>query len=488
MKGNIDILLDLAIYFTQGLLLVMLLKTAQARFSFKKPYTNNAILLMQYVGIQMFLHNSALVKNLFYGKSMVINDTRLSIIIVLISMFVTCVVSLFLFKENKLKIIYYVVTFYSVMELLKIAVYPILSWLLTKLVFLNQYFYLEKQMYGEEMFFSVISAIEVFWNILSASIILGLLYVINKWIKKYLEMKENYQKSEVIFLLIPSVIGLLLCLIIRSIMFSMEENNIYSLFDTRPEMNVLLPGISLLSIFLIILVAKMLRKLIDESNQKIEISVYQEQIREMEQHIRDIENLYTGIRGMKHDMKNYIADMEALLNAESEKQTAKAALKQYLNSLQTSVEQLDIKYNTGNPVTDVIIQRYVRLAKNNNIDFETAFLFPSNMNMDAFDISIIINNALSNAVEACNRQKEGKKFIKLTAYRRENMFFIIMKNSFDGTLMRNKTDGRLLTVKTDFKNHGLGLRNIEVCAEKYYGKAEVTVREKEFELAVMLQK
>lgn len=49
-------------------------------------------------------------------------------------------------------------------------------------------------------------------------------------------------------------------------------------------------------------------------------------------------------------------------------------------------------------------------------------------------------------------------------------------------------DGRLLTTKSDSKNHGLGLRNIEVCAEKYYGKAEVTVRDKEFELAVMLQK
>ena len=43
---------------------------------------------------------------------------------------------------------------------------------------------------------------------------------------------------------------------------------------------------------------------------------------------------------------------------------------------------------------------------------------------------------------------------------------------------------RLLTTKPDSKNHGLGLRNIEVCAEKYYGKTEVTVREDEFELAV----
>lgn len=57
-----------------------------------------------------------------------------------------------------------------------------------------------------------------------------------------------------------------------------------------------------------------LRKLIDENNHKIEVSVYRDRIREMEQHIGDIENLYAGIRGMRHDMKNYIADMEALMS------------------------------------------------------------------------------------------------------------------------------------------------------------------------------
>ena len=112
------------------------------------------------------------------------------------------------------------------------------------------------------------------------------------------------------------------------------------------------------------------------------------------------------------------------------------AFRQYLDSLQASVEQLDMKYNTGNPVTDVIMQRYVQLAKNYDIAFQADFLFPSSMNMDAFDLSIIINNALNNALEACRRQKEGRKFIELSAYRRQNMFFIIVKNSFDGKLVR----------------------------------------------------
>ena len=483
MRDIVYNVFDIISYFVQGMLLVTLLKEAQPHFPFKK-YHSAAILLGQYVAVQIFLHYSVFIKSLLYGKSMVMNNSRQSILPVLISMLVICVAGIFLFNESRLKIIYYVVTFYSVMELLKFAIYPLFLWLLTKLVDLNQYLFLDRQMYGETMFFEVNSGIEMFWNLSYVLVLLFFTYRIIVWMKKYLEMKENYENSQLIFVLFPSVTGLLLCLMIRSMMFSMEDNDIHSLFDSRPEMNLMVPCTSLLCIVMIIFTAKMLHKLIVESNQKIEISIYQEWIREMEQHIGDIENLYAGIRGMKHDMKNYIADMEALMQEETGNPTA---FRQYLDSLQASVEQLDMKYNTGNPVTDVIMQRYVQLAKNYDIAFQADFLFPSSMNMDAFDLSIIINNALNNALEACRRQKEGRKFIELSAYRRQNMFFIIVKNSFDGKLVRSRSDGRLLTTKPDSKNHGLGLRNIEVCAEKYYGKTEVTVRENEFELAVMLQ-
>lgn len=488
MKDIIYVIFDITVYFVQGLLLVTLLKTAQTRFPFTRKYMSEVILLLQYVAVQLVLHYSSMVKNILYGNHMTIQNSRQSILPVLISMLITVAISLLLFNEKKLKIVYYVVTFYSVIELVKFAFYSIFLWLLEKLMNCNLYLCVDKQIYGEKMFYRAGSVIEILWNILFSFAILFLSYRIFKWIKKYLDMKEAYQKSEFIFLLFPSVIGLLLCLMIRSILVFIEGMDIHLLLDSRPEMNFLIPCISLLCIIMVILAAKMLRKLIDESNQKIEVSVYQDRIKEMEQHIGDIENLYDGIRGMKHDMKNYIADMDALMNQQSEHRSDQAALKQYLTSLRASVDQLDMKYNTGNPVTDAIIQRYVQLTQKNDIDFQADFIFPSNMNIDAFDLSIIINNALDNALEACKRQKEGKRTIELNAYQRENMFFIIIKNSFDGTLTRNKIDGRLMTTKTDSKNHGLGLRNIQVCAEKYYGKAETTVKEKEFELAVMLQK
>ena len=488
MESITVVLLDLGIYVLQGLLLVMLLQEAQGRFPFKKRSVNQAILLLQYVAVQSFLHDSGMVKSIFYGNSMVMNSSRQSILPMLISMVMTGVVSMFLFKENRLKVTYYVVTFYSVLELLKFAFYRGLLWLFTKLVDLNQYLFLDQRLYGERIFYIIAGAIEICWNLMFVCLLLLCAWQIILRIKRYLNIKDDYQTSELLFLLFPSVIGLLLCVMIRSILFSVEGYETRSVFDSRPEMNFLIPGISLLCIILMILAAKMLRKLIDERNQRIEISVYQDRIKEMEQHIGDIENLYAGIRGMKHDMKNYIADMEALMSGETGKQSDQSAFRQYLGSLQASVEQLDMKYHTGHPVTDVILQRYVQLTGKYAVDFQADFLFPSNMNIDAFDLSIIINNALDNALEACRRQTEGQKYIALNAYRRENMFFIIIKNSFDGIIARDLENDRLRTTKPDAKNHGLGLLNIEVCAQKYYGKAETTVRDHEFELAVMLQK
>ena len=111
MKAILYVFLDVTIYVVQGLLLVMLLKAAQARFPFKKLYTNHAILLTQYVAIQMILHYSNMVKSILYGNRMIMNNSRQSIIPVLVSMLITFAVSMLLLKEERLKIVYYVVTF-----------------------------------------------------------------------------------------------------------------------------------------------------------------------------------------------------------------------------------------------------------------------------------------------------------------------------------------------------------------------------------------
>lgn len=480
--------MDLLNYFVQGILFVVFFQSGQYRFVFKIRNAAEMIFIAQYMAVQLFLHNADVVKRLLYEQNMIMSDSRQGTLLVMASMFITYTVSITLLKESKLKTLYYVITFYSILELVKFTLYPVLLQTFQGITNLNLYLYSVKGTYGVDAFYRITSIAEVIWNILQNVIILFISYKVLLQIKEYLKQEVTYQKSELIFLMIPSGIGLLLCFMLRSMMFSMKGTDVHTLLDSHPEMNFCIPCISILCIIMIVLSTRMLRQLMAESKKKVEVSIYQNRIKEMEQHIGDIESLYAGIRGMKHDMKNYIADMDALMKQNTENTMNKAAFKQYLSSLQTSVEQLDMKYKTGNPVTDVIIQRYVQLTDKNKIDFSVDFMFPAYMNMDAFDLSIILNNALENAMEACKKVENGKKYIDLTAYRSENMFFVIVQNSFAGKLAKDKQTGRWFTTKTSQNEHGLGLQNIEMCADKYFGKAETMVKGDVFKIAVMLQK
>ena len=483
MTTHIYFVLDVVFYLLQGYLLTLVFQSAQARFPFPGKHTTGVLLLAQYTVVQLFLHNSGWIREMIYGTDPLTQDSRFSGAFLGISLGITYLAARILFREERLRTGGGVLSFYAATELSKTALSVIFVKVLNRITDWNSYLFFEKQRYDAEVFRKILQGTEILWNGVCCLVELLLTWLVIRKLKQYLSMKDSYGKWEQMFLLFPSLIGLFLDLIIRSILFSMKGTDMWLLWDSRPEMQLLLPGISILCILMMITAARMLRNLIDESNQRIEAEIYQSRVGEMEQHIADIERLYTGIRGMRHDMKNYIADMDALMRQDG--QRVQPEMRKYLDSLQRSVDQLDMKYHTGHPVTDVVIQRYVQLAERDGIRFETDFVFPTGRKIDAFDLSIIMNNALENAIEACRKQTSGEKWIVLNAFRRENMFFMIFRNSFDGEVSRE--NGKMKTTKQDTKNHGYGLQNIGACAEKYYGRVETKITEGCFELAVMLQ-
>lgn len=133
----------------------------------------------------------------------------------------------------------------------------------------------------------------------------------------------------------------------------------------------------------------------------------------------------------------------------------------------------------------------VSAGKEHGNQFDSEFLFPSDYGIDVFDLSIILNNALNNALEACEvlsgSDPEAERFISVTSYCKNNMFLIEVKNSFDGTVCVTE-DGGLKSRKQDTHRHGLGFQNIVRCVDKYLGSADYTCCDRTFTLIVMLQK
>ena len=100
----------------------------------------------------------------------------------------------------------------------------------------------------------------------------------------------------------------------------------------------------------------------------------------------------------------------------------KIEMQKYLDDMCNTMEELDMSCNTGNPVTDVVISRKIRKAGEEKVPIECNFIYPSALNISAFDLSILLNNGLDNALEAS--EKEQKPYICLDSYVRERMFFI----------------------------------------------------------------
>lgn len=64
----------------------------------------------------------------------------------------------------------------------------------------------------------------------------------------------------------------------------------------------------------------------------------------------------------------------------------------YIEKLDETIQTMDYKFNTGNAVTDVIINNKYQKAENAGISFQVKFNLGETDTISAFDIGIILNN------------------------------------------------------------------------------------------------
>ena len=308
--------------------------------------------------------------------------------------------------------------------------------------------------------------------------------------------EEGIPRNELLILLSPAFTGIVFFTFIN-VSRSLLVNPAFLKWTARGN-----PFFDLSLYFLIFFVAattilcilyayNIYQKLIASMQDKQRAALLASQVDQMQAHIREIEQLYTGVRFMRHDMQNYLFDIKSLLAAQGVSVEGEGELAGYFSGIGTALDALNFYFHTGNPVTDVVLNGKYQQAKSLGIQFDSEFLFPSDYGIDVFDLSIILNNALNNALEACEvlsgSDPEAERFISVTSYCKNNMFLIEVKNSFDGTVCVTE-DGGLKSRKQDTHRHGLGFQNIVRCADKYLGSADYTCCDRTFTLIVMLQK
>ncbi|MBD5444648.1 MAG: GHKL domain-containing protein [Lachnospiraceae bacterium] len=298
-------------------------------------------------------------------------------------------------------------------------------------------------------------------------------------LKVYRNKNADMEKKELLMLVLPALMGVMSYQIIQShriayiIAHFIEGKRNRDVYDM---LIILFYAVYVIVIVVIIVLYQDIKAKQEENRQAGLLAVQVESIR---RHIEQVESLYRNIRGIRHDMTNHILTLERLYEG-NKAEEAKA----YSKELTTELTRMTGGIESGNPVTDVILQEFKKEAEESGISFHSEFHYPVDSNINVFDISVILNNALQNAIE--NTEKGKAMNISIVSYRRNNAYIIEICNSFTGSLQWDVESGLPSTSKEKAEGHGYGLPNIRRVAGKYAGDIDIALRDGEFCLCVML--
>ncbi len=302
-------------------------------------------------------------------------------------------------------------------------------------------------------------------------------------------LRKDYllQTYENVFLILPCVASLCISVTIKMMITSVENGMTVIIFDTVPATKFWIPVICVLLLSSIAASVILFQKLVQYNEETRKRAILENQVQQMQKEIAEIQDIYTDMRGLRHDMRSHIANISLLVkNAAG---CVNEELESYIGKMEETVSRLDFTYETGNPITDIIIHQKEQEAEKKQIQFRVDFACPQNLLIDIYDIAVILNNALENAIEACCKAKD-KKQISLYSYVKGSLFFIEVENDFSEDIVIEKESGLPASSKENKKLHGIGISNIQRCAKKYMGDIDIVISDadgrKKFSLTIMM--
>ncbi|EOS24107.1 hypothetical protein C804_05274 [Lachnospiraceae bacterium A4] len=305
--------------------------------------------------------------------------------------------------------------------------------------------------------------------------------------RKFVNKDYLLQVQENIFLVLPCVAALCISVTLKMMITSVENGMTVIIYDTVPATKFWIPVICILLLSAIVASVILFQKLVQYNEETGKRAILENQVRQMQKEIVEIQDIYTDMRGLRHDMRSHIANISLLVKNVAG--SVNEELDSYIGKMEETVSKLDFTYQTGNPITDIIIHQKGQEAEKKQIQFKADFAYPPNLLIDIYDIAVILNNALENAIEAC-RKTEGSKQIKLHSYVKGSLFFIEVENDFSEDIIIEKESGLPVSSKENGKLHGIGISNIQRCAKKYKGDIDIEISDtdgrKKFSLTVMM--
>ena len=169
------------------------------------------------------------------------------------------------------------------------------------------------------------------------------------------------------------------------------------------------------------------------------------------------------IKKSRHDMKSHLMTVRTLLESKNNLEA-----KQLLNELEAQIDSIKIELaeSTGNPLIDAVILQNAAICESKHISFSYKLTVLPKLNISDADLSSLLSNLLSNAVEASENSEEPYVELIISIYK--SFLSIAVKNSCRHTV--TVAGNKFISSKDDGEFHGYGTQIISDIAAKYAGE------------------
>ena len=206
-------------------------------------------------------------------------------------------------------------------------------------------------------------------------------------------------------------------------------------------------------------------------NQKME-----RQLAEQKAHYAELKARIEDARKVKHDFKHHVAAIRHYMDTDN-----KEGLREYCDTLIQPVGGDGVIPYTGNSAADGVLYHYMHRARENGIHLSYGGVIRS-PGIPDMDISVLLGNALDNALDGCMTVKENRS-IKVIFQSEKQVLSILVRNCFDGKV-ETSSEG-LLSRKRE-NSTGIGLASMQSICKKYGGMLETVWDDTYFTVTMIL--
>lgn len=198
----------------------------------------------------------------------------------------------------------------------------------------------------------------------------------------------------------------------------------------------------------------------------------------IENQLRETRDMYKQVRGWRHDYRNHIQNMRIQLSKGNYEE-----LDRYLSELADDLNTVDTVVMTGNVMADAVLNAKLTTAGRMGIRTKVNASVPEGLALSDVELCAIMGNLLDNALEACEKLSEEKRFLRVYMGNLKNQFYLSVQNSA-GEL--RKSGGTYLSTKDGGSAHGFGIFRIDRLTKKYGGYVNRQSEEGAFATEIMI--